>query len=154
MTTSDKYFGRKQDIINKINTIATQYNVSVPAVEFNISGWEVAGRAILYDNIIRLNINHVIHYFDDMITDTVPHEMAHVIAYKKYESTDHCDNWKSVMRELGISDPQLFHKLEPATWRYTSKCCGKKISTITYNRIKKGKRIVCDCGKFIKAIEI
>jgi SprT protein len=55
----------------------------------------------------RLRFNHeaILKYPDQMVNDTIPHEIAHIVCYVNPQlGKDHDDGWKRVCRELGGDD--------------------------------------------------
>jgi predicted SprT family Zn-dependent metalloprotease len=127
---------RKQLVVDKcvelIRQANTLYGITLPHVEirFDLRG-AVAGYG---GHKMR---NGVRHYFmrynivmmskqdawEDMITDTVPHEVAHVVCYFRGNDRGHGWNWYNTCRALGGSGKRT-HDLEVeyvgGTYYYTS----------------------------------
>lgn len=101
----------------------------LPAIKFDLCG-ETAGWACYKRNIIRLNIKLFEDNVDSFITDTIPHEVAHLVSNAVYgrEGRGHKARWKSVMLALGVSDSSRCHSY-----------------TTTPARILKRVTYVCDC---------
>ena len=98
------------ELIAKIQTI---YGVDCSDVKisFNLRG-RVAGYAgykySIFDRTpsefyVRFNIDMISNgSFDHIINDTVPHEFAHIVCYKRPElGRNHDQGWKNVCRRLG-----------------------------------------------------
>lgn len=49
---------------------------------------------------------------DNFRLDTIPHELAHFIAYRVYGDKGHGQGWKYTMQELGIPNAQRCHSME------------------------------------------
>jgi len=74
----------------------------------------------------------------DGFIDTVRHELAHVVAFTKYDgSQGHNKNWKTVAAKLG-ADPSACHSKKSTDHNYYIGCpsCGKK-----YGRLRRSKII-------------
>lgn len=109
----------------------------------------VAGRAG-----IRYNPYLFAKYFDENLTTTVPHEVAHYLTDKIYGYSNvraHGREWRRVMQMLGANDAvrcdfdlegipvRRYQKL-----RYACRCRFHEITKVRHNRIvNKGQRYFC-----------
>lgn len=86
-----------------------EYNADFdfPKIEWTVIG-TTAGRAWLNQWRIQLNEQLCKENVEDFINSTVPHEVAHLVAYKVFGDDGHGKGWKSVMRALGL-DPERCH---------------------------------------------
>ena len=100
--------------LSKISML--RYGISIDRVEihFNLREKNVAGtgRAIfdgkICSGIIRLNPIFMLENQQDMLEDTVPHEMAHVTtsaAFREERPPAHGRRWKEVVTHFGL-DPK------------------------------------------------
>jgi len=93
----------------------------LPSVVFDLKG-HTAGYAHYQENKIRLNIDLLTRYTDDMINDTIPHEVAHLIAYQKYGrqigGSPHGAEWRHVAEALGCNGKRT-HSYETKPARVT-----------------------------------
>ena len=122
-----------------------------PEISFDLRGM-AAGQANYKENRIRLNRELLGKYTSDFIEQTVPHEYAHLVAYRKFGNRirPHGKEWRSVMLALG-AEPRRTHNYRVAPARkcrrflYKCKCLGKdyQLSSIRHNRIKKGFHYFC-----------
>jgi len=98
----------------------SQIIVPKPTIEYNLKG-ATAGYAYRHKNLIRLNLELLHNQPDDFIERTVPHEIAHLAAFKYWpEHSPHGAAWQLVMeRVLGL----------PAT-----RCHSYDLSTLSTNR--------------------
>ena len=138
------------------------FGVSVnPEVSFDLRG-QAAGQANYPKNKIRFNRDLLEKYTDEFVSQTVPHEFAHLVAYSKFgrRIRPHGVEWKSVMVALGVK-PVRTHSFEviPARRlkRFPYKCncfdLFHELSTIRHNRIQRGKLYICKkCGKALRRI--
>lgn len=92
------------DLINKLYTQEYKY----PEIIFNLNG-KVAGKAYLEAWSIHYNITFASSYYERFLNDTVPHEVAHLAAWAMYEHSGHKKVWKTIMMNLGITDPKRCH---------------------------------------------
>ena len=138
----------------------------IPTIKYNLSG-RCAGRAhwiyVTNDMFIRINpilLNENVEY---MLTNTVPHEIAHLVAYMVFGKSikPHGYEWKTVMRCFGLT-PDRCHYLNTSTVRsirkptvrkrYLGVCdyCSKELvmSSVIRNRIILGKKTYThsECG--------
>ena len=122
-----------------------------PDISFDLRGM-AAGQANYVENKIRLNRELLEKYASDFIEQTVPHEYAHLVAYRKFGGRirPHGKEWCSVMLALG-AEPRRTHnyRVSPARkcrrFLYQCNCLGKdyQLSSIRHNRIKKGFHYFC-----------
>lgn len=129
--------------------------LSIPVIEFKQIGRK-AGYAYYNENKLVLNPDFFNNgHADEMINDTLPHEIAHLVAVKKFGECGkgHGPNWKYVMRLLGLT-PKRCHNydLEGVKVRRRSesnfvyKCsCRDKIflTQIRHNRHQSGRPYHC-----------
>jgi SprT protein len=99
---------------------------------FDLKG-RTAGRAWYATNTIQINLQLARDNFNDFMEQTIPHEVAHIIARKVYGTLikPHGRQWKSVMLFFGCN-PARCHDYDTQaarkTKRYFYNCeCGKKL---------------------------
>ncbi len=138
-------------------------NLPIPPISFKQMG-RVAGRARWTRNfmtgtatnyVLEINPDYCLNgHFKDMIENTVPHEVAHIVSvfvYGAEHGKGHKSCWKHVMRLMGISNPERCHnysmdgvKTRGRTvqrFHYTCNCGGLDVSTTIHNRIQTLHRI-------------
>lgn len=133
------------------------YNVdlSTMALRIDMRG-SCMGEAWVYDDntsLIRLSIEGCTKYTSAMVSDTIPHEIAHVVASLK-GSTGHSKLWKSICVKLGgLGETLHHHKLTPAVrqFRYENSNGVIDISIIRHNKLQNGK-VACYDFKTIGVI--
>ena len=139
-----------------IATAERRYNTTFrfPNIRYDLRG-TTAGTATYSTWTININPVLLAENFDDMLADTVPHEMAHLITDQVYpeahqrtgnmtrtrngvwrrpKRSPHGEEWKSVMRVLGC-DPRRTHSYdvsnartrERTTYAYKCNCCGAEL---------------------------
>lgn len=73
-----------------------------PTFTMDVRG-TVGGKAFLHENRIALNPVLFRQNKKDFIEDTIPHEVAHLVAFMVYRDNGHGAGWKHVMRsDFGI----------------------------------------------------
>jgi SprT protein len=136
----------------------TLYGVKIePAVSYDQRGL-AAGQANYSENSIRFNRELLEKYAEDFIDQTVPHEFAHLVAYRVYGSRikPHGNEWRSIMVALGAT-PSRTHKYEASKTRrlrrylYKCNCQGKQheLTSIRHNRVRRGAGYLCRACKSV-----
>jgi SprT protein len=139
----------------------TGFAFNRPPVKYDLKGGG-AGEACYNSNksadyaYIRLNPVIYADHEDDFIERTVPHEMAHLLAFFYYKSrnyriTPHGKEWQNVMRILGVKDVTRCHsysvrpeeRKRQSKYAYKCSCTTFEISTTRHNKMLKGKTYHC-----------
>jgi SprT protein len=139
----------------------------MPEVLFDLKGIR-AGTANAIKWQIRINPVLLNENTEDMISQTIGHEVAHLVAFCLWppvrgrhneHSRPHGIYWQSVMMEFGL-EPKRTHAFDVANSRcYTKKtyeyscACREKIilGSVRHNRINKGYVYLCGkCGTKIE----
>ncbi len=127
-------------------------DLPMPEVEFNLRGLN-AGMAVFSGRRtspgrIRINEDLLRRYPREMIQHTVPHEVAHLVAYALYRKTDHGEEWQSIMRYFG-KPPTRCHQMQarPARqhkkYRYLCGCQEHLVGAQINARIHRGLVYTC-----------
>ena len=161
---SESYSQIELLVLDKLSALRKKvralFGVTVnPEVAFDLRGQD-AGQANYPKNKIRFNRDLLEKYTDDFISQTVPHEFAHLVAYTKFgrRIKPHGAEWKSVMVALGVK-PVRTHSFEVVPARqlkrfpYKCDCAGSphELSTIRHNRAQRGRLYICKkCGKALQ----
>ena len=126
----EKISAKLKELIAKAETLF--YPGKFSDITFSMNGrlTSTAGRAFYKEG--RLDFSKVLYAnnVDAFLNDTVPHELAHVIAHRVYNSTGHDAGWKKVMMALGF-EPTRCHSFEvqkrssAKTYAYVCGCEGK-----------------------------
>jgi SprT protein len=122
-----------------------------PTVTFDLKG-RTAGEAWASD--IRLNIHLLHEFYDEMLNQTLPHEIAHCVVIQKYGygAPSHGYDWKEVMRAFGLPPnrthtmPTKAARVHPRPHRYVCHVCGKqwKLTNRMHNSIQSGRGRRCN----------
>jgi len=121
----------------------------VPVV-FALKG-RAAGMYRVYKGqpVIRYNPYIFSKYFDDSLTNTVPHEVAHYITDERYGLANvrpHGKEWRAIMRALG-AEPSVTCRYDltgiplrrQRRFIYRCACSTHEISAVRHNRSSSGK---------------
>ena len=84
-----------------------------PTFSLDLKGCS-AGQANMQTNHIRINPVLFKGNRDVMLTVTIPHEIAHLVAYNVYRDHGHGKGWKNVMRRFGLV-PDRCHSLDTSS---------------------------------------
>ncbi|WP_268801365.1 SprT family zinc-dependent metalloprotease [Paraglaciecola hydrolytica] len=125
----------------------------MPEVRFNQRG-KIAGSARLQRNELRFNPVLMKDNLDLFISDVVPHEVCHLLAYSLYGRVKpHGKEWQGLMSEVFGRKPQTYHMMDVtkvAGQKFTYKCqCGPiQLSIRRHNKvIRKVQQYRClKCG--------
>ncbi len=137
--------------------------VPVPEVVFDMAG-RAAGQALFAlqeqhrPDRLRFNAALLSSYPDFMRTETVPHELAHVVVFRLYgpSAKPHGLQWRALMHLFGVT-ARACHNLptEPARRlrRFAYRCgCDEPVwlTSIRHNRAVRGERYRCrHCGEIL-----
>lgn len=74
-----------------------------------------AGRCHLDHGFIDLSTELFWQYTENFVKDTIPHELAHMVAYRVYGDEGHGKDWYSVIDKMGIPTSRL-HNMVNSKW--------------------------------------
>ncbi len=84
----------------------------MPEVHY-VTGVQYAGKAWFREHRIVLSQDFLVKNFDDMIANTVPHELAHLIQYKLFpKAKPHGYIWQSIMIDWFRCNPLRCHSYD------------------------------------------
>ena len=125
-----------------------------PQVSFDLRG-RAAGQARLPSRgpgVIRYNPVLLAANAESFLADTVPHEVAHVIAFARHGARirPHGPEWRTVMDYFGVA-PERCHRYEvsPGNRRvlpqfdYYCDCRAHQLSSIRHRRVLAGGTYIC-----------
>lgn len=137
------------------------YGISEPAqveIDFSLrgkmagqAGWrlhKVGRKKRAGDFRLRVNLEAYLLNPQEMLTDTVPHEVAHLVVAARFGPgpKPHGAEWQEVMRACFGLTPQRTHCLPLTAARlverrfiYTCKCREHRLTSIRHQRIRRGK---------------
>lgn len=81
------------------------------AIQYGVNGGH-AGYANYTQNLIKLNSELLLRNYQDMLEDTVPHEVAHLITRQVFGNSvkSHGNEWRTVMMAVFGIQPSRCHK--------------------------------------------
>lgn len=156
-------FPRKNEFINvvhdwldKARQVTGYNNMPTPAIVFYEKGRAAGMASATNGDILNLefNVHFILNNWDEMISDTVPHEIAHLVDYwinGKFNA--HGAEWQRIMRQMGVN-PSRTHDMKVKRARRTRRYsyiakCGTNIwvTTQIHKKIQMGYvRIVRKTG--------
>lgn len=121
-----------------------------PEVSLRLRG-QKAGVAHLDDNRLRFNPQLYRENREDFLRQTVPHEVAHLVAHQVFgpRIRAHGEEWQRLMREVFHLAPQRCHRYEivrPQRLHYVYRCQCAEEFVFTAQRhalVRKGHRYQC-----------
>ena len=136
---------RVQELINLANE---KYNLAIPQpdVSFNVTGYRVAGyaRRVGPMYFVNLNAEACEKYPEEMLNETIPHEVAHIVCFfNPALGKNHDGGWKRVCRALGGTGSRTHSmQLTPAKtirkWLYRDSCgTVREVTTTRHNKMRK-----------------
>ena len=130
---------------------------ALPRLRFDLRG-RCAGLALPQQWTIRLNNSLLQQHGEEFVADTVPHELAHLVAYAEYgrKIRPHGREWAALMSLLG-RPASVCHNyaVQPARkilrYPYHCDCQRHELSSIRHARVMKGQRYQCRrCGQTLR----
>ena len=161
-------------VLTCLDTAQAKFGVDkvtkTPEIRYNTKG-KTAGWACWNHGKPYIDINPILlnENVEEVINQTVPHEVAHIVVSEVYESQQmvrvdiwsmrmvrsvqpHGWEWQSVMRLFGL-DPERCHRMDVSTVRairnggieyvYKCSCMEHKMSKIKHNRMQRGRGYTC-----------
>ncbi|QNR43396.1 SprT family zinc-dependent metalloprotease [Pseudomonas syringae] len=122
-----------------------------PVVSFQLRG-QKAGVAHLHENLLRFNPQLYKENAEDFLRQTVPHEVAHLIAHQLFGGSiqPHGEEWQLIMRGVYELPPNRCHTYaitRRSVIRYIYRCpCPDSDFPFTAQRhgmVRKGRRYLC-----------
>ena len=150
----------QQQAISRVDELAavaaTHYRMKRPQIDvrFDLKGL-AAGEARLSPTgvgQIRFNTRLLVENSEDFLLRTVPHEVAHIVAYRLHGSTikPHGPEWKAVMELFG-AEASRCHSYDTSAsqirrlkrFSYRCDCRVHQLTSIRHNRAKRGQQYIC-----------
>ena len=128
--------------------------INEPLITYRNKG-SIAGSAHLQKWQIQLNTLMLLEHQNEFIQQTVPHELAHLIAHQQFgRVSPHGKEWQFIMRDIFSVTPERTHHFQIPkqiirnTYSYQCDCQTHQLSTIRHNRIQNHLAIYCckKCG--------
>ena len=142
-----------------------RYDCSLPDIplKFDLTG-RASGMYVVRntDRYFRFNPYLFAKYYDDALSSTIPHEVAHYVTdvlYGLRKIKPHGIEWQSVMRDFGI-EPRATGRYDltgipvrrQQRFSYSCACMNHQVSSSRHNKIRRAK-VTYFCRKCGKPIE-
>jgi SprT protein len=139
-----------------------QRRVPGPQLRFDLRGQaagqfriDAAGRPA-----IRYNADLMARHEEEFLAQTVPHEVAHYLAYLRHGRAirPHGPQWQTLMRGLG-ADPRRCHDFDVSDlsarrlqrYAYHCRCAEHELTSIRHRRTLRGATYLCRaCGEALR----
>ena len=139
--------------------------LTLPEIRFDLRG-RAAGQFCLRQGTLQLRFNSALfaRFFEENLTQTVPHEVAHFLVYALHSKygrkrvRPHGPEWQSMMRLLG-AEPETRHSFSldgiavrrEQRFAWNCDCRTHSITKRTHLRMLRGERRVCiTCGTLLQ----
>lgn len=140
-----QFIAKTLEVMKQANEL---YNLNIDlTVRVDLRGSKIAGQAQrkLGRYIVRLNPLFCQQFPEDTLKETIPHEVAHIVAFALKQDDGHGPKWKRIAQSLGCSGNRCHDHtiIDPRKETYMVVFpCGKKIEIgkIRYNRIMRGRK--------------
>jgi predicted SprT family Zn-dependent metalloprotease len=109
---------RRNIVWDKLRAVYPDIQIRYPAIIINKRLKTRAGQAYTYKNpqYIEISYELLMEHRESLINWVVPHELAHLVAYTKYDDNMHGNGWKTVMiRDLGLP-AEIYHNFDNTNW--------------------------------------
>lgn len=154
----------EKTVINKVDYYlslagrAYGQDFEMPVICFALTGKTAGSYKRLLDGSCILNFNRLLleQHTSDFIDRTVPHEVAHLVAYQVFglKIKPHGREWKQVMGLFNADDSRCHSydvsKLNTRRYRrfaYECSCRSHQLTSIRHNRVLSGYSYVCKSCK-------
>lgn len=149
-----------------IQKAETHYRIRIPLrdIRFDLKG-RSAGMAVFPRHgrpYIRYNRLMLSKQPEEFLSQTLPHEVAHLVARRLHGSgiRPHGDEWKRVMAFFGAKANRCHnftlvdgHYRQLQRFSYACQCRQHELTSIRHNRVLKGTRYLCrSCGEPLRQI--
>lgn len=134
----------------------------LPEIRFDLRGKAAGSFSVTADGalLIRYNRSMLQRYAGSFLERTVPHEVAHLVAYRVFgrRIRPHGRQWREVMHLFG-AEASRCHAYQPAEnelrryryFDYHCDCRQHRLSSIRHNRTRQGVRYLCRyCGSSLQ----
>jgi len=159
---------QKEQVIENTNAYiqaackSLSINLASIDVRFDLSG-KSSGMFVVRQGKAHIRYNEIIFssYFEDSITNTVAHEVAHYVVYSMHKwkrVKPHGAEWKSVMAMFGVPadvtskyDISLLPLKQQRRHGYVCDCMSHQLSTTRHNKVQ-NKKTVYHCKKCMQPL--
>ena len=111
--------------------------IAAPVLNFDLKG-RTAGYAYKQDNRVRLNLELLNRNTEDFIKNVIPHEIAHLAAFKYFpDDRPHGRAWQLIMEGVLNLPAERCHQFDTEGFVYACACAeGCKVGPIVHRRIQ------------------
>jgi SprT protein len=168
MVTDELLQMASEETLLLIRQAERHYAIAIPPVEIRFDLRGTAAGMVLFPHrnppVIRYNPILLQHNQQDFLTQTLPHEVAHLIARTLHGKAirPHGHEWKTIMQFFG-ADSLRCHNYATENipvkklrrFAYACGCQQHQLTTIRHNRIKKGLTYRCrQCGETLRSVKL
>jgi SprT protein len=139
------------------------YGLKLPeaSIDFSLRG-RCAGQARVDRNgetSLRINRQLLWDNHDDFLTNTIPHEVAHLVVHwqarkKRQRPRPHGSEWQAVMLDCFGLEPKRCHsyqttpaRIVPRPFLYACNCREHRLTSIMHKKLSRSYRALCKACK-------
>lgn len=152
----------KRELEESLEYLIQEYNLDLD-IEIEIADRfkRKAGQYRHDEREIRIS-RHLLENHPEKVIETVKHEIGHAVVMHRHQNRGirpHGKEWKSIMRELDIENPEACHSIQLTDYNYIVRCtnpeCDVEIGRHKKSRlVKKAKSYKCkECGSRFESFE-
>lgn len=144
-------------------SIIEEFNLEIDVcVETSGRFKQKAGQYRHSERKVRIS-KHLLENHPEKVIETLKHEIGHAVVLNRYgkrRTKPHGREWKSVMRELGVDNPEACHSLQLTEYSYLVRCtnpdCDVELGRHRKSRlVKKPQLYVCnECGDKFESFKV
>lgn len=150
-----QFIAKTHEVMQKANEM---FGINIQLkVDVNIRGVRIAGQAERKMGVYRVRLNPLFcqQHPEDILNNTIPHEIAHIVCFALKCDDGHGKNWKSIAKKLGCNGERThsMNIIDPKkVYYYAVFATGKvDIGVVRYNQVMIGKKTYsCKHGKINK----
>lgn len=151
----DKFTSIVRDCLTKaFKMYGIELSINCVDISYDVTGY-VAGKATRLSLIqykLRFNLEAIDKHWDEMVNNTVPHEVAHIVAWlcPLLRAKGHDAKWSRICRSLGGTGSRT-HSYDISSARkeylYIVNNVEYKLTSIRHKRVMTGNVYTCQDGR-------
>ena len=151
----------EQELKEAVESLVKEHDLGIE-VEIADRFKRKAGQYQHGEKKIRIS-KYLLENHSEKVIETLKHEIGHAVVMQKCKNRNtrpHGEEWKSVMHEIGVENPEACHSLQLTDYNYIVRCinpdCGLEIGRHRKSRlVKKPESYLCsECGSKLESFKV